>query len=496
MFQGDDFSVSQNVSFTFYAGGPIGGPKEASEEIITSAEEYKKWLGDIDKKYQPLHDHLGGVDFDREMLVGIALGTVQLGTTVSVASILTSGGGAGPLAWTFISYLVYDPGPAIEPVGEPYAVVKCRKFNPGNVRFQRFDVKGEGPATAAIAPEKPPHISTLKDGEETIFTTLSLGEEDPITDRAGEGPSTLEYGEETVFSTLGIGEEDPPVIMDIAGEDKPPVTKKEGEAPPHISTFEFGEETVFSTLAVGEEDPPKTDDADARPPISTFKSGEETIFTTLALGEEHPPITTDAVGEEDPPTTDRVGEGPPPLSTLIAGEETIFTTLALGEEDHPTTHLLGEEHPHTTLAIGEEYPPVNQAGAATTLAAGEESEAKPPPTTMAGAEEFSAASAEAQFTTLVVGEEGPGPTTLAVGEEGGTTKMFGEEGFPTTHLLGEEQPHTTDAVGEENPTTLMVGEEGGGTTHLMGEEIPMTTLAVGEEDPGGGSSSGSPFGSF
>ena len=101
MFQSDDFSVSQNVSFTFYAGGPIGGPKEASEAIITSAEEYEKWLGNIDKKYQPLHDYLGGVDFEREMLIGIALGTVQLGTTASVASILMSGGGVdvrhGPL---------------------------------------------------------------------------------------------------------------------------------------------------------------------------------------------------------------------------------------------------------------------------------------------------------------------------------------------------------------------------------------------------------------
>ena len=64
--------------------------------------------------------------------------------------------------------------------------------------------------------------------------------------------------------------------------------------------------------------------------------------------------------------------------------------------------------------------------------------------------------------------------------------MFGEEDpttLPsvkrTTHMLGEENPHTTDAIGEEDPTTLMVGEEGGGTTHLMGEEIRMTTLAVG-----------------
>ena len=404
MFQGEDFSIPQNVSFTFYAGGPIGGPKEASEEIITSAEEYKKWLGDIDKKFQPLHDYLGGVDFDREMLVGIALGTVQLGTTASVASIVMTGGGAGPTS-TFISYLVFESDLLIDPVGEPYVVVKCRKFNPGNVHFQRFDVKGDGPPTAAIAPEKPPHISTLKDGEETIFTTLALGEEDPITDRVGEGPSTLEYGEETVFSTLGIGEEDPPVITDIAGEDKPPVTKKEGEAPPHISTFEFGEETVFSTLAVGEEDPPKTDDADARPPISTFKSGEETIFTTLALGEEHPPITTDAVGEEDPPITDRVGEGPPTLSTLVAGEETIFTTLALGEEDHPTTHLLGEEHPHTTLALGEEHPPVNQAAqTATTLAVGEEEN----PITRPWNDSIWALSPPAA-TTLAVGEESRGP---------------------------------------------------------------------------------------
>jgi hypothetical protein len=41
-------------------------------------------------------------------------------------------------------------------------------------------------------------------------------------------------------------------------------------------------------------------------------------------------------------------------------------------------------------------------------------------------------------------------TTLAIGEEGGTTTTY-----------GEEDPSTTDAVGEEDPTTSMtVGEEG------------------------------------
>lgn len=47
------------------------------------------------------------------------------------------------------------------------------------------------------------------------------------------------------------------------------------------------------------------------------------------------------------------------------------------------------------------------------------------------------------YTTLALGEEGDGPTTLALGEEGG--------GGPTTLAIGEEEPpiFTTFAYGEE-----------------------------------------------
>jgi hypothetical protein len=146
--------------------------------------------------------------------------------------------------------------------------------------------------------------------------------------------------------------------------------------------------------------------------------------------------------------------------------------------EQPTTMATGEESGGgpTTMATGEE-----NITAPTTMATGEESGGGP--TTMATGEE------EARLaTTLALGEEGPGPTTLAVGEEGGfTTLRLGEEG-PTTFALGEEEPataatFTTAALGEETQTTLAVGEEDP-TTKPVGEE-GATTLALGEEEGGG-----------
>jgi hypothetical protein len=94
-----------------------------------------------------------------------------------------------------------------------------------------------------------------------------------------------------------------------------------------------------------------------------------------------------------------------------------------------------------------------------------------------------------------------GPTTRAVGEEGGhtpaTTRAVGEEGgqYPTTYAVGEEGGMTTKAIGEEGGrppqvTTYAVGEEGSRppqvTTFAVGEEgavqpPPRTTKALNEE---------------
>lgn len=49
-------------------------------------------------------------------------------------------------------------------------------------------------------------------------------------------------------------------------------------------------------------------------------------------------------------------------------------------------------------------------------------------------------------TTMAVGEEEPGPTTMALGEEGPTTQPVGEEG-PTTMALGEEGPIVRNPFG-------------------------------------------------
>jgi len=80
-------------------------------------------------------------------------------------------------------------------------------------------------------------------------------------------------------------------------------------------------------------------------------------------------------------------------------------------------------------------------------------------------------------TTMGTGEEGPDPiTTMATGEE--------QARIATTLAVGEEGP---------GPTTLAVGEESGWTTLRLGEE-GATTLAVGEETSV--TQSMNPFGGF
>ena len=78
-------------------------------------------------------------------------------------------------------------------------------------------------------------------------------------------------------------------------------------------------------------------------------------------------------------------------------------------------------------------------------------------------------------TTKALGEEG-GATTKRRGEEGATTLAVGEEGgpFPSTRALGEEG-------GIPRPTTLRVGEEGGRPFPRPVPRPEITTKAIGEE---------------
>ena len=231
--------LSENVKFSFYAGGPVGGPTQPSEAIIGSADEYRRWLGDIDPGFNPAHNHLAGVDFRREMLVAVALGEVQLGTTVSIASIiLVTGGITGGMA--FVKYNVHHPsGIHIDPVGAPYTVVKCKKFSGFQVRFLRTDdempAAAETPAAAAAA-FNPAAMTTLMLGEENQPTTEAIGEESP-----------------RLPTTQMLGEEGPPVTTMAIGEEMQATTQALGEESPHWTTLRFGEEGL-TTLMLGEEE--------------------------------------------------------------------------------------------------------------------------------------------------------------------------------------------------------------------------------------------------
>jgi len=118
--------------------------------------------------------------------------------------------------------------------------------------------------TQRVGEDRPP-ISTLALGEETVWTTLMLGEEGP-THFYGEHPTHL------------LGEH--PTTLVFPGEEHPhPTTLVPGEEGPGGGP---------TTLAVGEEGPHPT---------------------TLVVGEEGP--TTKRIGEEGPITTQMVGEDKP-----------------------------------------------------------------------------------------------------------------------------------------------------------------------------------------
>lgn len=211
--------LSRNVPFTPYAGGPTGGPRQPSEALIASADEYQRWLGDIDPGFHPTHNHLNGVDFNREVLVAIGLGQIQLGTTVSVDSItLITGGIMGGTA--FINYQVHQSSVLIEPVAEPFTVVKCKKFSGYQLRFLRHDESN----TPSDATHQPPtaggyRLTSMYVGEEAV-TTETVGEEGP-------GLTTFLVGEEGGnLTTLRLGEEG--LTTRIAGEEDPAGTPTSG----------------------------------------------------------------------------------------------------------------------------------------------------------------------------------------------------------------------------------------------------------------------------
>ena len=163
------------------------------------------------------------------------------------------------------------------------------------------------------------------------------------------------------------------------------------------------------------------------------------------------------------------------LPGLVDGHMHLDKTL-LGESWHP--HL-----PITTLMVGEEHG--GGGTVFTTLAVGEEGTA----TTVYG--EDAGALTQSPTTTATGEEGGGGPITTAVGEAGGVL---------TTEAIGEEGPIVTTVVGEHSyisVTTYVVGEEGPIVTTVVGEHhhVPVITTVAGEEPQGGGGGAG-PFGSF
>lgn len=91
-------------------------------------------------------------------------------------------------------------------------------------------------------------------------------------------------------------------------------------------------------------------------------------LTTLVFGEEGPHPSTLAVGEEGPlPSTQMLGEEGPPLTTLRLGEE--GSTIFYGESN--PTNRIGEGPLGTDIRLDD--PAITQLGGGlTTLALGEE----------------------------------------------------------------------------------------------------------------------------
>jgi hypothetical protein len=143
--------------------------------------------------------------------------------------------------------------------------------------------------------------------------------------------------------------------------------------------------------------------------LGTALEAQQVEVTTQALGEEGgPAITTLAVGEEGGPTTKALGEegaGRAAVTTEPFGEEAgkVMSRAVPGLEDG--------KRPAPTAKAGE-------AGGPTTKAVGEEG---------------------GNVLTEAVNEAG-GPTTKALGEEGAVTRARGEDGGPVVPV----QPSTTD----------------------------------------------------
>jgi hypothetical protein len=129
--------------------------------------------------------------------------------------------------------------------------------------------KDAASATTVVGEAWHPHmpVTTLVEGEETtplvgetgggtLYTTLAVGEEDPATTVAGEGPTTKMLGEEgPIYTTDALGEEGP-VITTLVGEQS---------------------QVTATTTVVGEEGP---------------------VMTTIVGEHHHVPITTTVAGED------------------------------------------------------------------------------------------------------------------------------------------------------------------------------------------------------
>ena len=104
-------------------------------------------------------------------------------------------------------------------------------------------------------------------------------------------------------------------------------------------------------------------------------------------------------------------------------------------------------------------------------------------------------SSQIERTRYVMTESRPTDfSTLALGEEGHTTTIAGEEDFATHAATELKLNHvTTLALGEE-VTTLAIGEEV--TTQAIGEEIETAVSGEGPVDVQGVTRLGGPFGAY
>jgi hypothetical protein len=269
-----------------------------------------------------------------------------------------------------IKLIVQDSGQTTtQPLGEETTQIAGEGLHP---HFAAM-AAGGGATTMATGEEGPPPISTMATGEETVFSTMMLGEEgggQPPTHMLGEhgggqGLSTFPPAEEQ--STFAWRRSEAVLVEPQgwltgrgAATTAPLIeetTQIAGEGqPPHITTELQAEEqggggTVFTTLVVGEEGgttAPWFEEMMPGPVIPPTQAQATGLLGEHGGGQQHP--TTLVVGEEGhggttapllEETTQMVGEGPHPTTTLL-GEEGPFppgTTAPLIEE---TTQVAGE----------------------------------------------------------------------------------------------------------------------------------------------------------